>query len=87
MVSYEEKLGIKLAKKIEDIEDIVGRLVQTGVIEVGEEYEPTISELFKDFNYALLLLFQAGEKVEDSDFVWGLKNYEGLDTFKRKNLL
>ena len=49
MVSYEEKLGVKLAQKIEEIEDIVGELVQVGVIE--EELVATkIPELVKDFN-------------------------------------
>ena len=86
MVSYEEKLGVKLAQKIEEIEDIVGELVQVGVIK--EELVATkIPELVKDFNDGLVQIFEAGQQVEDMNFTAGLENYEGLDTFRSKNLL
>ena len=93
MVSYEEKLGVKLAQKIEEIEDIVGELVQVGVIE--EEFvdlgkgglNVKIPELVKDFNYGLVQIFEAGQQVENMNFTAGLENYEGLDTFRSKNLL
>tara|TARA_R100000963_G_scaffold35039_1_gene31253 strand:- start:2009 stop:2308 length:300 start_codon:yes stop_codon:yes gene_type:complete len=85
--AFEEKLGVKLAQNIEEIEDIIGRLVQLGIIETGEEYEPIVPELLKDFNGGLVKIFEAGQQVENMNFTAGLENYEGLDTFRSKNLL